>query len=186
MRAQEFLLELELPKKQWVMVLSTADKEEVGHELINLVQNAYTSAPQGSFVNSLQDVMPSDWNVINWDQDPEIDACIFFRGPRGHENWQGDKIQGIGHDGTRTSKDYVITRLRELLQKPGYWLEASDAMRRVLQKLQLPAVTDVKLLQQIFSDPELRMVSHDTYVRRIRNQPKEESVFGHPQVRGHK
>jgi hypothetical protein len=65
----------------------------------------------GSFVNSIRDVIKSDWLVIDFSKLPGIDACIFFRGSRTNENWFGRKIQGIGHNGDRHSKAHVIDLL---------------------------------------------------------------------------
>ena len=174
---------LELPKNQWVVDVSNSDKQEVGDNLVNLVQTAYSNTPQGSFVNSIKDVVPSDWNIIDFDADPDIDSCVFYRGPRGSERWRGNKIQGLGHDGSRASKDKAIGKIHELLGNNGWWIESSDAMRAVLKKLNVPTVTDVKLLQKLFNDPDLVMLDQDTYRRNLPNgQTVSETVFGNPVV----
>jgi hypothetical protein len=184
MRAQEFLTELQLPKNQWTMLVANADKEEVGHELVDLVKHAYSNTPQGSFVHSIRDVVPSDWKIIDWDQDPDVDACVFYRGPRGNENWRGFKIQGIGHDGARPSKDRVIAQQRALLDRNGWWAESSDAMRHIMKKHNAPTITDVEFLRALFNDPNLQMVSEDTYVRVLPSGTKiTETVFGKPVLR---
>lgn len=183
MRATEFIVEFQLPKNQWELVISNGDKEELGTNLVDLVQHAYSNTPQGSFVSSIKDVIPSDWNVIDWDKDPDVDACVFYRVPRGGENWTGYKIQGLGHDGTRTSKDKAIEKVVKLLSKPGVWIESSDAMRAVLKKLNVPAVTDEDLLKELFNDPNLNMINDDTYVRVLANgQQVKETVFGNPKI----
>ena len=183
MRINEVLVEFELPKNRWELLISNADKNEVGNDLVGLVQTAYGNTPQGSFVNSIKDVVPSDWNVIDWDQDPDVDACIFYRGPRSGETWTGHKVQGIGHDGTRTSKDHAISKLHGLLLTPGWWIESSDAMRATLKKVNAPAVTDVKTLQRLFNDPNLRMIDADTYTRKLNNSTVTETVFGSPKLK---
>lgn len=178
-----FLRELTLPKNRWELVISNSDKQELGNDLINLVQTAYSNTPQGSFVNSIKDVVPSDWNVIDFDQDPGVDATIFYRGPRSGERWSGHKVQGIGHDGTRQSKDHAISKLHGLLLTPGWWIESSDAMRATLKKVNAPVVTDVKLLQKLFNDPNLRMLDVDTYTRKLNKSTITETVFGSPIVK---
>jgi hypothetical protein len=178
------LHEFQLPKNQWELIVSNGDKEELGTDLVSLVRHAYSNTPQGSFVNSIKDVIPSDWNVIDWDQDPDVDSCVFYRTNRGNENWVGHKIQGIGHDGTRTSKDKAINKIQQLLSKPGVWIESSDAMRHLLKKLNVPAVTDENYLQHLFNDPNLKMISDDTYVRQLAGGAKvTETVFGNPKVK---
>jgi hypothetical protein len=180
MNIKDILAELEMPKNQWVADISDADKTEVSGDLIGLVRTAYSSTPQGSFVNSIKDVIPSDWNVIDWDQDPDVDACVFYRSARSNENWQGYKIQGVGHDGTRGSKDRAIQKVQQLLQRNGWWIESSDAMRAVLLKLNAPVVTDPRLLQQLFNDPRLTMTDKYTYVRALGSKTVTETVFGNP------
>jgi hypothetical protein len=179
------LSEFALSKKTWELIMSNSDKEEVGHELVDLVKTAYSTTPKGSLVNSLKDVIPSDWNVIDWDQDPDIDSCVFYRHNRPNETWLGYKIQGVGHDGTRTSKDYAINKVKELLDKNGVWIESSDAMRHVLKKLNTVPVTDEAFLQKLFNDDQLRMIDQDTYRRRLQDGTViEETVFGKPTLKG--
>lgn len=175
--------DVKLPKDQWETLISTADKEEVGDDLVQLVQQAYNNTPEGSFVNSMRDVIPSDWEVIDWDGDNSINATVFFRKPRGNENWVGYKIQGLGHDGQRASKDRAIKKMIELLGTRGYWLEGSDAMRAVLKRYQVPAVSNEQFLQRLFGDSQLRMIDKDTYQRKLSNRVITESVFGKPVLR---
>ncbi len=180
MRLHEFAL----PKNQWELLISNADKEEVGGDLVGLVQTAYSNTPDGSFVNSLKDVIPSDWNVIDWDKDPDVDATVFYRVNRPGESWAGYKIQGIGHDGTRTSKDKALMKVQEMLQKRGWWIESSDAMRHILKKLNANPVTNEQFLQRLFKDPNLKMIDQDTYQRKLANgNVITETVFGYPIVK---
>lgn len=183
MRAVEFLIEFELPKNKWELVVSDHDKQELGSDLVTLVRQAYANTPRGSFVNSIKDVIPSDWNVIDWDNDPDVDSCVFYRRNRNNEKWSGYKIQGLGHDGTRTSKDKAISKIQELLSNPGVWIESSDAMRHVLKKLNVPSITNEKFLQKLFNDPNLKMIDDDTYVRFLPDGKKIiETVFGNPKL----
>lgn len=176
--------EINLPKNHWELLISNADKHEAGDELVNLVQQAYSVTPKGSMVNSLKDVIPSDWNVIDWDNEPDIDACVFYRRNRPNEDWVGYKIQGVGHDGTRQSKDKAIGKVLEMLQKSGVWIESSDAMRHVLHKLNAPSVKNEQFLQNLFGDSNLHMVQDDTYRRTLQNgQEIQETVFGHPKLK---
>jgi hypothetical protein len=173
--------EFKLPKDQWVLDISNDAKQDVGDELVSLVQTAYSKTPQGSFVNSIKDVIPSGWNIIDFDEDPDVDSCIFYRGPRSNESWQGHKIQGLGHDGSRASKDKAIGKIRDLLGSPGWWIESSDAMRAVLKKLNVPAITDEETLRKLFNDPNLKMIDDDTYTRKLSTGGQvSETVFGNP------
>lgn len=177
------ICEIELPKNRWELLISNSEKTEVGDDLVSLVQNAYANTPDGSFVNSIRDVIPSSWNVIDWDQDPDVDACIFYRVSRGNEAWKGYKIQGLGHDGTKPSKQKSIEKITTLLGRSGWWIESSDAMRHVLKKLNMKPVTDEKFLQKLFNDPNLKMIDSDTYQRSIGSKVIEETVFGNPTLK---
>lgn len=180
MKISEILHEFQLPKNKWELIIADADKEELSSDLVSLVQNAYHNTPDGSFVNSVKDVVPSDWNVIDWDHDPDVDAAVFYRSNRPAESWVGYKIQGIGHDGTRLSKDKAISKIQEMLSRNGYWIETSDAMRHVLLKLGATPVSNEKFLQTLFKDPSLHMISKTTYSRSLHDRRITESVFGKP------
>lgn len=178
------LFEFSLPKNSWELLISDADKEEAGPELIDLVKHAYSVTPQGSFIHSIKDVIPSDWNVIDWDPDPDVDATVFYRTNRPGEKWIGHKIQGIGHDGQRASKDKAIGQIQKLLSRQGWWMESSDAMEHILKRIGLTPVADEHFLKTLFNDPHLRMVDDDSYVRKLGNgQLIRETVFGQPKLK---
>jgi hypothetical protein len=173
--------EIALQKGKWQVVLSNADKQELGNDLVDLVSHAYGNTPHGSFVNSVREVIPSDWQVLDWDKDPGVDACVFYRSARGNESWRGYKIQGIGHDGQQHSKSQAVHKVHEMLQRPGTWIESSDALRAVLKRLHVESVTDEQMLKRLFNDPNLQMVDRDTYTRKLSNgQTVTETVFGQP------
>ena len=76
MRATEFIVEFQLPKNQWELVISNGDKEELGTNLVDLVQHAYSNTPQGSFVSSIKDVIPSEKSSIPWLFEEQLeDSC---------------------------------------------------------------------------------------------------------------
>jgi len=184
MRISELLFELELPKNSWELIIGNDDKLELGDNLIDLVKNAYANTSQGSFVNSIKDVIPSSWNVYDWDNEPGLDATIFYRHDRPGENWNGNKIQGLGHDGKRESKNAAIKKINELLHKDGWLIESSDAMRHVLKKLNAPVVTDEEFLQQLFPNSNLRMIDTDMYSRELSDGSiVHETVFGNPTLK---
>jgi hypothetical protein len=183
MRANEFVFEYDLKKNNWEVIISNTAKSELGDNLVDLVRTAYSSTEHGSFVNSIKDVIPSDWNVLDWDEDPNVDATVFYRGPRGNESWRGYKIQGIGHDGKRESKDYAIEKVKQLLNTNGWWIESSDAMRHILLKAGVNPVTDLNTLQQLFNDKNIELLDKITYARTLPNGVKiKETVFGKPSI----
>lgn len=184
---------VELKKNRWEILASEEDKLAFGDNLVDLVHKAYSRAPLGSFITSVSQVVPSDWRVIDLDDDPDIDAAIFYRKPRKNEHWIGRKIQGIGHDkqthnGVKSS-EVCLNKLVGLLNQPGWWIECSDRLREELSKRQskksFPVVTDTETLRALFNDPALTMIpGTDTYRRKVSHGEIVESVFGKPVLKG--
>jgi len=108
-----------IQKYNWSLLVTTTAKTKLSSNLISLVQSAYAKTPQGSFVNTLKDVVSSNWVAYDWDKDPDADSVLFFRLARANEPWKGYKIQGIGHDTQRTSIDKVLVKVKNQLKKPG-------------------------------------------------------------------
>ena len=174
------LREFQIPKNTWQLVVNDTDKTELGPDLVNLVQTAYSSTIKGSFVNSIKDVLPSDWLVVDWDDDPGVDIAIFYRKQRANESWIGNKIQGIGHDGKPESKSRAIAKVNQLVTQSGWWIESSSAMRLAMMRMSAPPCTDENILRGLFPDSFIRMVDKKTYVRKIDGMVMQETVFGHP------
>lgn len=183
MKITEILEGFQLQKNQWALDISNDAKHEVSDDLINLVQTAYAGTAQGSFVNNVSNLLPSDWAVLDFDADPDVDSAVFYRGPRAQEPWTGFKIQGLGHDGSRVSKDRALSKLAEMLHKPGWWIESSGALRSVLARRGCPAVSNQQLLQGLFPDSDLQMIDNTTYTRRLpEGGLVTETVFGNPRL----
>lgn len=180
MRAHEFIKE-SLPKNSWELLVNNHEKNEYADELKSLVDKAYTHTSLGSFVKSMTDIQNSDWIALDHDNKVDIDCTIFYRGPRANEEFTGYKIQGIGHDGTRESKQKVLQKLKSLLNQPGWWIESSDSMSNALQKLNVPVVTDELTLILLFPKTKLQIIDNNgTYTRYADGKQITEKVFGKP------
>lgn len=174
----------ELTKNRWALIVTDNDKTDWAENLIDLVQNAYKNTNLGSFVQNSHQVRASDWVSLDWDSDPQLDCTVFYRKSRGNEAWTGYKIQGIGHDGQSDSKQKVLYRVKNLLSKPGTWIESSDALARTLGKLGLQPVTDEQILNRLFPDTNLQMVDNrGTYERNAGGSRIREQVFGNPAIK---
>lgn len=177
-----------LPKYNWSLLVTSSAKSKLSNNLVHLVQKAYEKTPQGSFVNTLKDVLSSNWIAYDWDKDPDADSVLFFRLARPSEPWKGYKIQGIGHDTQRASIDKVLVKVRDQLKKPGWWIEASDAMEHILYKdKSVPVLTDEALAQKIFPNTNLKMLnvigSPGRYSRKAGPMFIKETTFGKPELR---
>jgi hypothetical protein len=170
----------EIPKKKWTNV----EPMKYADDLITIVQQAYKKAPEGSFIRSKRDLAGSDWHSIDIDDKPDIDATIFYRTARAGEPWQGQKIQGIGHDGSRESIDAVLNRLKLLLTKKGNWVEASDALEHILYKMGVRYISDEGEAQKVFPNSNLKMTGdRGKYVRELGGGKKiKETIFGFPKI----
>lgn len=175
-------MKIELNSGKWILLTDTESKTEHASQLLKLVNVAYMATPLGSFLKTNSDILPSDWEVADVDDDTEIDACIFMRKSRPSESWTGYKIQGIGHDGSIAAKAAVVSRLVKLLSVEGHWIEVSDALQRVLSKHLIP-VTDEETLTALFPNCRLTMLNR-THYRRVANGVWiTESVFGIPKLK---
>lgn len=185
----------QLPKNKWtywcLQSNNTFDKQ-TAEEVLKLVETAYAGTPMGSFLRTLNDVKQSQWQVLDFDPKVDADCAIFFRPPRYDELWEGrvnayGKIQGIGHSGTRESKDHVMKQLGILLKTKGWWIEASDAMEKVLYRSMQP-VKDPFTLRALFRDNNLALLNETQfpgrYSRKAGNITIRESVFGMPILSG--
>lgn len=171
-------------KDQWELLLSNPNKLQEGEKLVDLVTNAYKNTSMGSFVNTVKDVVKSHWAVIDCDDVPGIDACIFFRDPRSNENWVGRKLQGIGHDGEKKSKSYIIDKMVNMLKESGTWIEASEKMEEVLLGKGAHKVTDIEILKKLFPESEFKMLDNGQYQRSLEDGTfVTESVFGTPKLK---
>ena len=171
-------------KNKWEVLLSNPDKKIEGERLIDLVDTAYSVTPLGSFVKTINDVIKSQWVVIDYNEEAGIDACVFYRNPRPDENWLGQKIQGIGHDGEKDSKKIVVKKMVDLLEKDGYWTEVSDKMEEVIRRNGGRAVTDLETLQKLFPNSNIEMLEAGQYQRTIDNgEVVKETVFGFPIIK---
>lgn len=171
-------------KNKWEVLLSNPDKKIEGERLIDLVDTAYSVTPLGSFVKTINDVIKSQWAVIDYNEEDGIDACIFYRNPRPDENWSGQKIQGIGHDGEKDSKKIVIQKMVDLLEKDGFWTEVSDKMEEVLRINGCRAVKDLETLQKLFPNSKIEMLEEGQYQRTLDSgEFVKETVFGFPIIK---
>lgn len=176
------LLEKEIPKNTWALLLTSKDKAEHSSDLIDVVGTAYKHTTLGSFVKSVGDVSSSEWMVMDYDKDPDVDIAIFYRKPRSDEKWTGFKIQGIGHDGTKEAKERLMKKVVGLVNGKNFWIEASDAMARALEKLGANKETSQENLKSLFSG--IKEFKEDgSYVRGIDGKDSHETVYGKIKLR---
>ena len=92
--------------------LSTPEVDRYRGDLLDIVRNAYRPTELGPHIKNSNQLASSNW-IVKFSSEfrEDIEAAIFWRGPRANETWIGRKVQGIGHDGEPHSKHAVIARL---------------------------------------------------------------------------
>jgi hypothetical protein len=157
------LLQEEFPRDKWVN-LSDKEKGEYADDIFNLINTAY--APIGGNVNykSAADVLgaeaDADYEVINIDDDPEIDAVSAYK-----KQPAGNKLAAIGHDGSPIAKSKIINHYANLLKQKGYYLEVSGKLKDILLTKGAPVVTDPEIIKKVLKGKEVKMNDDGTYER---------------------
>lgn len=177
MRANEFY-----HTGQWVLLTSESDKKHWAKELINLVQTAYNRSEFGPYINTLEDVLQSEWLVLDTSGFGKLDCVIFYRHDKPNEPWKGFKIQGIGHSGDTSSKAKLIAKVKQQLNKDGWWIESAANTKSIGTATKEPAIKDEKLLKSLFPNSNLHLIDQTgKYQRKLINgEIVEEYVFGKP------
>lgn len=150
---------------------------ELGTNFFSLVDDVYRPLYGGhSALASPQDVTASNfWTAINLHpKSGHANAVIFARKTNG-----GYKIRGIGHDGSKEAKSAVIAHLLYLLNKDGYWIEASDRLGEILLAKRTPIVTDVKTIEKLFPGQKIEIQKDGSYIRQNKYR---ETLFGKPKL----
>ena len=172
------LLQEEFPKDKWVDI-SDKDKEEYANDIFNLINTAY--APIGGNVNykSAADVLgteaDADYEVINIDDDPEIDAVSAYK-----KQPAGNKLAAIGHDGSPEAKSKIINHYADLLKKSGYYLEVSGKLKDILLAKGAPVVTDPEVIKKVLKGKEVKMNDDGTYERYLAGEMRTKTLLGNP------
>lgn len=173
----KFIPDIAKNKKFWYLI-DTKEILKISDNVIDLIKTAYKNTSYGSFVNSEEDMLRStDWYAIDIDDDLDADSVVF-----GRKTKHGLKIQGIGHDGDKISKKVVLDKLYSLLNREGFWVEASDIIEYLLYKNSVPYIEDVEKIKLLFPDSDIYMENQKgRYTRTLtNNKTTKETVFGKP------
>ena len=172
------LLQEEFPINKWVN-LSDKEKGEYADDIFNLINTAY--APIGGNINykSAADVLgveaDADYEVINIDDDPEIDAVSAYK-----KQPAGNKLAAIGHDGSPQAKSKIINHYADLLKKKGYYLEVSGKLKDILLAKGAPVVTDPEIIKKVLKGKEVKMNDDGTYERYLAGEVRTKTLLGNP------
>ena len=172
----DLLNEVIPPKNTW-FPLSKEEIKDVEDDILDLIQNAY--GPIGGHPNykSVGDLAGSDYEVIDLDNDPEIDAVTVTKKRAG-----GTKYVGLGHDGSSQGKRGSIGRTIDKLENPGTYIEASGKMADILSKANVTQVTDEDTIRKALKGKEIKMYDDGSYDRILGGKKYRKLMFGKPIV----
>ena len=172
----DLLNEIDIPKNSWKPI-SSSELKDVEDDILDLIQNAY--GPIGGHPNykSVGDLAGSDYEVIDLDDDPEIDAVTVTKKRSG-----GTKYVGLGHDGSSQGKRGSIGRTIDKLENPGTYIEASGKMADILSKANVTRVTDEDTIRKALKGKEIEMYDDGSYDRVLGGKKYRKLMFGKPTV----
>ena len=172
----DLLNEIDIPKNSWKPI-SSSELKDVEDDILDLIQNAY--GPIGGHPNykSVGDLAGSDYEVIDLDNDPEIDAVTVTKKRAG-----GTKYVGLGHDGSSQGKRGSIGRTIDKLENPGTYIEASGKMADILSKANVTQVTDEDTIRKALKGKEIKVYDDGSYDRVLGGKKYRKLMFGKPIV----
>ena len=172
----DLLNEIDIPKNSWKPI-SSDELKDVENDILDLIQNAY--GPIGGHPNykSVGDLAGSDYEVIDLDGDPEIDAVTVTKKRSG-----GTKYVGLGHDGSSQGKRGSIGRTIDKLGDSGTYIEASGKMADILSKANVTQVTDKDTISKALKGKEIEMQDNGSYTRYLGGKKYIKLMFGKPTI----
>ena len=171
---------MSLVKDKWIPIPSS-ELKDYEEEIFNLISTAY--APIGGHPNytSPGNVTGSegdaDYEVIDLDSDPEIDALTVSK-----KKSSGTKFVATGHDGTKPAKSQVVNHKVGLLKQPGYYIEVSGKMQDILLAKGVKPVTDEETVRKVLVGKDIKWNGDGTYDREIGGHMHTKMLMGKPSV----
>jgi len=172
----DILNEIVPPKNTW-FPLSKVEVKDVEKEILDLINNAYSSIGGHPNYKSVNDLAGSEYEIIDLDDDPELDAVTVTKQRAG-----GTKHVGMGHDGTSPSKRGAISHTINSLYFPGNYIEASGAIENILRKANVTQVTDEETIRKALKGKEIKMYDDGSYDRVLGGKKYRKTMWGKPTV----
>lgn len=159
--------------------LTGSDLEQYRDELFNLIQIAYQ--PIGGHLNikSKNDINLNDlsfWIASDVDDDNEYDAM-----QPGKSTKFGVKLTVGASDGGTTAKRVLIRKLKSLLNTTGFYLEASEKLESILDRLGLQYIDDPLEIKTVLNK-EIQYIGDGWYNRDIGGKIIKKRLYGKPKL----
>jgi hypothetical protein len=170
----------ELPKGQWTD-LDKKETEEYSGDIFDLINTAYASIGGNLNYSSASDVTgaqgDSNYEVIDIDDDPEIDAVIVSK-----KKTAGNKIAAMGHDNSPIAKSKTINKQANLLKTPGNFVEVSGKIKDILLAKGVPVVTDKATIEKVMGGKAVEIQDDGSYTRFISGKKTNKILLGKPSI----
>jgi hypothetical protein len=172
----DLLNEIEIPKNTW-LPLSSVDVKDLEADILNLINTAYDPIGGHPNYSSISDIAGSDYEVIDLDDDPDIDAVTVTK-----ERPGGTKHVGMGHDGTRPAKRSSVSHTINQLDILGNYIEASGKMADILKSVDVIQVTDKDTIQRALKGKKIEIFDDGSYTRYLGGKKYTKLMFGKPTI----
>ena len=172
----DLLNEIDIPKNEWKPI-SKNELKDIEKQILDLINNAYGSIGGHPNYKSVGDLAGSEYEIIDLDDDPKLDAVTVTKQRAG-----GTKHVGIGHDGTSPGKRGAIGRTIDKLNEPSNYIEASGAIENILRKANVAQVTDEETIRKALKGKEIKIYDDGSYDRILGGKKYRKTMWGKPTV----
>ena len=170
----------EFPKDQWTG-LNKKETEEYSGDIFALIDTAYASIGGNLNYSNAGDVTgaegDADYEVINIDDDPEIDAVVVSKSKEA-----GNKLTAIGHDNSSIAKSKAINKSADLLKTSGNYIEVSGRIKDILLAKGVPIVTNKSTIEKVMGNKAIDIQDDGSYTRYISGKETHKILLGKPSV----
>ena len=167
---------MKLPKKSWVSIKLSKLERKILLRLFKLYTISYKEI--GLSIDSISKLKEKYkiTMLIDIDKDPEPDAFIIYRITK-----YGNKLALMGSDGTRKSKDVLISKSIKLLKSRYWYAEGSHAVAHLFKKNNIKPITKQKDVEIILKGKNIVWLNDNgKYRRKIHGlkKPVVKQLFG--------
>lgn len=144
---QSYIEKLNLPKNQWVTIPFSALDPDDKFDLWEMYEVTYSAIGYKNYTSfkQLEDAGYELLKIIDVDDDPNPDAFIILR-----THGSNKKINLMGSDGGKEAKRRLVQKFFELLNTPGYYMEASKRggkLRDMIEANNISYVDDPQIIK---------------------------------------
>jgi hypothetical protein len=175
-RLLEYITFADKYQKQKYIEVPQSDINIFADKFAELIKNAYADKGGNFEINSGNDILSGDlkfWMAKDIDDDP--DADIIFGGKK---TQHGIKITTMGQDGSREAKKDSITKIIDLMNTRGFYIEMGLDLA---QKLNVPIVDDEDEIRTVLNK-DIKYLGNGEYERQIGGHTHRKILVGMPKI----